>query len=691
MTMRLGIDPYISLVLWSILAVLVIVAVGISIWKRLGGWPWRFLSFLVVLLALLQPYIFKEQRRKLEDIVLVVTDKSSSQNIQKREQQTLIAEQALEEMFASHTNVRIRKIDVGDSDENLGTKMISQLKSVLSEEPNDQISGIVLITDGEVHDAERDLKIPAPVHVFLTGERNGFDRRLIVKNAPAFAIVDEPVTMTLLIENIGSEKIVDEKVSVGISTDGRAVQRFQIPLGKDVEVKVTLPHAGPNIFELSVDPMDGELTDQNNKALLSINGIRDRLRVLLITGEPHAGTRTWRNLLKSDGSVDLVHFTILRPPGKRDGVPIEELALIAFPTRELFLEKIDDFDLIIFDRYTRRGILPSAYLENIARYVEDGGAVLVSAGPEFATVNSLFRSPLGRILPAEPTSRIISMPFVPKLSAAGNQHPVTALLPNPEGWGRWFRQMEVLPRSGHVIMIGAEDQPLLILDRVGRGRISLIASDQIWLWDRKFETGGPHSELLRRLAHWMMSEPELEEEALMAEQTGKFIRILRRTMGDPPKHLTITSPKGQTDKLAFDMLPNGLGYEAIYESDEHGLFQMEEGDIKGVFALGPATPKEFENPLSNPDRLAHIVKQTNGGTFWLVDGLPVLRTVLPGRGAAGNNWFAITPRRAFDTHSVNKFSLLPSWLVVLLATVFLLIGWLWEGRRSKVEPSNVPK
>ena len=100
---------------------------------------------------------------------------------------------------------------------------------------------------------------------------------------------------------------------------------------------------------------------------MQINGVRDRLRVLLVSGEPHAGERTWRNLLKSDASVDLVHFTILRPPEKQDGVPVDELSLIAFPTRELFIEKIEDFDLIIFDRYRRRGILPSLYLENIAQ------------------------------------------------------------------------------------------------------------------------------------------------------------------------------------------------------------------------------------------------------------------------------------------------------------------------------------
>ena len=139
--------------------------------------------------------------------------------------------------------------------------------------------------------------------------------------------------------------------------------------------------------------------------MVSIDGVRDKLRVLLVSGEPHAGERTWRNLLKSDASVDLVHFTILRPPEKQDGTPINELSLIAFPTRELFQQKIKEFHLIIFDRYARQGVLPIIYFDNIARYVQEGGAVLVAAGPDYASPTSIWRTPLEQILPAEPSGR----------------------------------------------------------------------------------------------------------------------------------------------------------------------------------------------------------------------------------------------------------------------------------------------
>ena len=172
--------------------------------------------------------------------------------------------------------------------------------------------------------------------------------------------------------------------------------------------------AAQNIVEIEAAPLSGgELTLVNNRAVVSIDGVRDKLRVLLVSGEPNPGERTWRNLLKSDPSVDLVHFTILRPPEKQDGTPINELSLIAFPTRELFQQKIDQFQLIIFDRYARQGVLPMIYFDNITRYVRDGGAVLVDAGPDYASQTSIWHTPLDVVLPAEPSGSVTNEAFRP--------------------------------------------------------------------------------------------------------------------------------------------------------------------------------------------------------------------------------------------------------------------------------------
>jgi hypothetical protein len=402
--------------------------------------------------------------------------------------------------------------------------------------------------------------------------------------------------------------------------------------------------------------------------------------VLLVSGEPHQGGRTWRNLLKSDSSVDLVHFTILRPPEKQDGVPVDELSLIAFPTRELFMEKIEDFDLIIFDRYKRRGILPSLYLENVANYVRGGGAVLVAAGADFASADSIYRSPLGEVLPATPTARVIEQPYRPLVSELGHRHPVTSGLPEQETWGRWLRQIDVADPLGHVVMTGEDDRPLLILNRVEEGRVALMASDHAWLWNRGYEGGGPQLELLRRLAHWMMKEPELEEEALTATAEGQTMRITRRTLGDDIPPVTLTNPDGSTAEITLSPATPGV-FEGVYEGPEIGLYRLENGDQSAVIGLGPAAPREFVETIASDEALAPVLAPLRGGVARIEDGLPRLRDIRVGRPAAGRGWIGLTPRNAYETRDVRQMPILPAWLVLLLGSALILAAWLREGRR----------
>ena len=545
---------------------------------------------------------------------------------------------------------------------------MTALSKALAEEPRSRVAGIIAVSDGRVHDAELPINLPAPMHLLMTGKSTDWDRRLSIKNAPAFAIIGEPVTLTLRIEDMGNAPAGQTAAPLLISVDGAEPQEFQVPLGQDIDLPVTLPHGGRNVIEFTVPEADGELTDRNNKALIQMNGVRDRLRVLLVSGEPHPGGRTWRNLLKSDSSVDLVHFTILRPPEKQDGVPVSELSLIAFPTRELFLEKIDDFDLIIFDRYKRRGILPALYLDNVANYIRQGGAVLVAAGPDFAGADSIYRSPLGPVLPASPTARVLDQPFRPTVTEIGNRHPVSTGLPGGGDWGRWLRHIDIADPKGNVVMAGVGDRPLLVLDRVGEGRVALLASDHAWLWNRGYEGGGPQLELLRRLAHWMMREPELEEEALTAEATGQTMRILRRTLEETVPPVVITDPLGNVTELPLSQTSPGV-FETVFDGPEIGLYRLENGDQMAVIGLGPAAPREFEQTIATPDILAPVLASLRGGTVMLEDGLPRLRDVRQGRPAAGRGWIGLTPRDAYETRDVRQSAILPGWLVLLLSAV----------------------
>jgi hypothetical protein len=663
---------------WALGAV-ALAGVALALWRGLSGWALRLLAGVVLVGAVAQPSWQVEDRADLSDIVLMVVDRSASQRLAERAGVTEDAAQALETQLAARPDTELRRIPVGDGEGDLGTQLMSALSQAMAEEPRGRIAGVFLLSDGRLHDIERAPDLPAPMHLLMTGKQTDWDRRLIVQNAPSFAILDEEVELGLRIEDDGAAPEARE-TELMISIDGEEAESYTVPIGEDLTLPVTLPHGGMNVIQFTVPEGEGELTDRNNTALVQINGVRDRLRVLLVSGEPHAGGRTWRNLLKSDSSVDLVHFTILRPPEKQDGVPVTELSLIAFPTRELFLEKIDDFDLIIFDRYKRRGILPSIYLDNVRSYVEGGGAVLVAAGPDFASADSIYRSPLSQIIPAEPTARVVEEGYRPEVTGLGQKHPVTAGLEGPETWGRWLRQIEVdAMAQGDVVMSGLDDRPLLVLDRVGEGRVALMASDHAWLWNRGYEGGGPQLELLRRLAHWMMKEPELEEEALRAEATGQTMRIIRRTLGDAVGPVTVTRPDGETEELTLEEVSPGR-FETRYTGPQIGLYRLAEGDENAVVGLGPAAPREFEQTIASGEALEPLIDGTRGGIKRLQEGMPTIRAVREGRPAAGRGWVGITPREAFETMDVRQTPLLPAWLVLLLASGLILGAWLREGR-----------
>jgi hypothetical protein len=687
------IDPLLPHAILAGLALLLVGVVGMALWRGLRGWWLRLLAGVVVLAALLNPSWRQEDRAPLFSVALVVVDETTSNRIDDRgalTSETLAEIEARLGAIAETGEIEYQVIRVPDRGED-GSRLLSALAEAAAELSPDRIAGGILITDGQVHDPEALTEFPAPVHVLLTGSEDDWDRRVVVETAPAFAIVGEPVSVSLRLEDLGAVPPAASGglVDLSIALNGGEPDRFTVPLGRSVTLPVVLERAGQNVLEIATPEVEGELTGRNNAAIVAINGVRDRLRVLLVSGEPYAGERTWRNLLKSDSAVDLVHFTILRPPDKQDFVPVFELSLIAFPTQELFMEKVDEFDLIIFDRYKRRGILPNSYFENIVRYVREGGALLIGSGADFAGPESLYRSPLQEILPAPPTGRVIEQGFHPRVSELGRRHPVTedleAHAPRPTsedgtpGWGRWFRAVEVAPQGGQVVMNGPEDAPLLLLDRAGEGRIAMFASDHAWLWSRGYEGGGPHLELLRRLAHWLMGEPELEEEALVVGGTGGEVTITRRTLADRVPPLRLVSPAGEEREVAMVEVAPGR-WQAEFEGGENGVWRLASGDLSGVAVVGPAAPKEFENPISTGAILGPLADATRGAVRRLEDGVPEIRMVREGRVADGRGWIGLADREAYQLRDIRLVPLAPGWLMLLLASGFAFAAWRVEGR-----------
>jgi len=675
-------------VVWAAFGASVLIS-ALLLLARSRGAVLRATALGLMVLALANPSFTREDRDPILSVAAVIVDKSPSQDFGDRNKQTEEARKALVDRLHRIPGLDVRVAEAGQADgENDGTRLFTALSATLADVPPDRIAGAIMITDGRVHDLPANaaaLGFSAPLHALITGHKNEIDRRVVLTQTPRFGIVNQKQTIGFRIEDHG---INAGTAQVTVRRDGEVLEQRDVTVGSEVKVAVPIPHAGQNIVEVEAAPVPNELTQVNNRAVLSIDGVRDKLRVLLVSGEPHAGERTWRNLLKSDASVDLVHFTILRPPEKQDGTPINELSLIAFPTRELFQQKISEFQLIIFDRYARQGVLPMIYFDNIAQYVRDGGAVMIAAGPDYAGPTSIWRTPLDQILPAEPSGDTTEQPFFARLTKAGERHPVTRGLQgadsNPPHWSRWFRLVNVRRTSGTTVMDGPDGKPLLVLGREGKGRVALLLSDHIWLWARGYEGGGPHLDLLRRLSHWLMKQPDLEEEALRLNVQGRTVTVERQTMADSVNEVTLTSPTGATRTLQLQAKEPGL-WQTTLTANELGLWRATDGKLTALANVGPANPREFQEVTSTTDVLQKVAEATGGGARRLDDGHGGLELprVLPVRTSSvfkGDDWIGLKMRDVSVVRGIGVLPVFAGLIGLLLLIGSLAATWAREGR-----------
>jgi len=675
-----------------------VVLIAVALIRGGRGWLFRSIAMAALIAALLNPLVIREERNPQRDLAVVVVDESLSQTVGERADQTETALASLREKLASFEGLETRVVRMSRDSDDRGSQLFSTLQQAFAENARERLAGAILLTDGQIHDlpsADEDIALAAPVHVLLSGSPNERDRRLAIEQAPAFGLVGRDVTVSYAVRETAPPKAEKraETAEVRVYVDGVMAKTEAVAVDEPQAFSLVLQHAGPSIVEFEVAEAEGEASNLNNRAAVTINGVRDRLKVLLVSGQPHPGERTWRNLLKSDPSVDLIHFTILRPPEKDDMTPLRELSLIVFPVDELFEKKLDEFDLVIFDRYVVRGVLPFTYLQRIADYLEGGGAVLLAVGPEFAGPRSLFRTPLGAVIPGTPTGRVVEKAFRPTVTDLGQRHPVTSGLPGERvsgdaddlsetsepTWGHWFRLVEVEPGGGEILMDGPDGRPLLMVQRVGEGRIAQLTSDHIWLWGRGFEGGGPQAELLRRLAHWLMKEPELEEESLSATVENGRLFIERRSLRLDDTEATITSPFGDISKVLLEPDADGVA-RADVEISETGIYRVDDGERTAVAASGAIAPAELNDLRATDELAAALATASGGGVSWLADGVPDIRLVKPGRVATGQGWMGLRRNESYVVTGVSEVPMLPGLVLLALVMGGLGAAWWREGR-----------
>lgn len=688
--------PLIPVWLIIVLTVLGIAAASFGSWRGLKSLILRALASFILCGALLNPQKVLEARVPLPDIAVIVTDQSESMQIAGRAAQAQQAESDLIATLRARGNIEIVRTPVLPNPN--GTRLADALVAALSEQPENRLSGIFVISDGQVHDlpANADSLLPdgVPFHSLIAGNQADRDRRLRGLVLPKYGLVSEQAVFEIQIDDPGHE---GETAQIVVRLNGEEKTRFTATVGSTISLPLTIERRGPNMVEIETGAVEGELTARNNRLVAEISGVRDRLRVLLITGEPHMGGRAWRNLLKSDPSVDMVHFTILTNPGpKQPNARSSELSLIAFPEAELFEEKLNEFDLIIFDQFRRRKtgrggrarpMLRTYYISNIARYVEEGGALLVAAGPAFAAEDSLARSPLIAVLPAKPTGKTDTAAYRPALNENGRRHPITSVFAGEiaAAWGQWYRTIEANILGGKVLMDNGSGAPLLVVDKVGKGRSALLLSDQAWLWSRSQSGSGPYNELFRRLAHWLMGEPDLEAERLITRIEDGQLSISHFSLGNKAGSAKILFPDGQTQNL--DLVAAGPGkFTGQLKADQTGAYrvslQTQDGEtLNAIAASGVLNPAEFNDMMATDVHLAPLSAARGGVVhqLWGGAGLPPLQEVKAMKASAGGD-AQIVRREQYEVTDSRRAPFGPTWLYFLLILAALLGAWRMEGR-----------
>jgi hypothetical protein len=640
---------------------------GAGVLWRMRGAALRAVAVLAVWAALWSPSLTLSERTPVRRAAVVVTDASGSMAAGGR----LAGAEAAAGAAAARLGAlgfEVVPAQAGGPDR---TRLFAALEGALAGRPRAEVAGALLVSDGQAHDRPAG-DYPFPVHGLIGGDPEARDAGVRLVQVPTSAPAGEPLRVRVAVDGAAGP------LPVTLSVDGRPLATVQA--GGD-PVEATLPGltAGEHWVEAALSPPAGDLSAANDRAFARVTGVRPPLRVLLVTGAPYPGVRVWRTFLKSDPSVELVHFTILRTFASEDFTPTEEMALIEFPTRELFIDRIDSFDLIVFDRFAETAVLPDPLLRSVAERVRRGGALLVVLGPEAGEGRGLLASPLRSVLPVSATGPAAEGAFRPGLTELGRRHPATApLAAEAERWGPWLRHAPLSAGTGQALMAGPGGSALLTLARSGRGRTAVLGSDQAWLWARGYAGGGPHGELLRRTAFWLMGEPELEEERLTAAAEGGRVVVRRRTLGEAAEPATVTAPSGRTLTLALAAAAPGL-FEASVTAGEPGLWRVRQGALSAAAAVGgPSTP-EMRSLASTDASLRPVARASGGGVQWLADGAPEVRAVE--RGAlAGRGWFGFRSSPVWRVTGERRVPLIPPLALAALLSGLMLLAWWREGR-----------
>lgn len=657
------------------LSAIIIFAIIIGFFCLFPKRNWVYLVFTAfVSLVLANPQKVTEERKNLPQKVAIVIDNSRSNS---SEAQKEITTQAADNLMIqlNKANIEVEKRYLTDTAA-AGTSPFTDHKDLFEGESAKDLGATFMISDTLWQDIPQ--QSDSPIFVLNTEGKNRYDRILDVIKAPEYAVVKETTKVNIQIKDSRHSKaplrifIADQKVVDQV-----------IPTNEELSFNLKLPKAGPMSLRFETDSSKDERTDQNNQKTLLIKGIRDNLNVLLVSGVPHNGTQSLRKLLKSDPSVNMIHFTILRESFSESPVDQEDMSLVPFPVHELFMKRLHDFDLVIFDHFVNRGFLRQAYIKNLLKYSANGGAMLFVTGPDFTSYNGLGHGLLQKALPIKAGRyQNDDNRFNARLTSLGKNHPITQDFKGDiKNWATLGQLSESTLKSDAQLLMHAEGKPLLAVGEFKKGRTAMFLSDHLWLWDRAKDSGQMH-ELLRRLSHWLMKEPELEHKAFSftKDSNGKT-KLTLKGLTSKSVNVIITTPRQEQEEIT---LYKKSGYSKSLDLSDKGLYiarfnQKGKPALYGYYQQGQIEDKEWLD--SDKTALNLLIKQSQGTLLDVsnIDKAIDFKLRFTNKNAAGKGWLSLKGKERYEVISQTSEKLFSPLLTLLISLIFAALMWV---RRS---------